>query len=758
MPYTEISGVPVFGDPQPNAVEQIVRCARDADHAALMADHHLGYAVPIGGVVAYADRVSPSGVGYDIACGNKAVRLDADADDVRRNISKIMDDVARAVSFGVGRKNAERVDHDLFTDDPAWGLPVARGLRETARAQLGTVGSGNHYVDVFTDEADRVWVGVHFGSRGLGHKLATHFIKAGGGKDGINVDPVLLDTGSDLGREYVACMELAGRYAYAGRDWVCARVAGILGAAVLDEVHNHHNFCIAADQTVPTTAGPKRMDEVVPGDEVYAFSDAGPTPTRVTAHWSSGEKPIYAVSVGARQVRCSGQHPLLVVADGETVWRNAEHLSVGDVVVCADGFYPTDGSWGARRARLVGAFLGDGWIRHDHVQRRGYTLGLAVGRGDEPHTPRYAALAADVLPNDGWGKGWRTDVPGHFGLSCSSKSAWTAAVAMGLGERSAERRVPPGAFALNRDEKLALLAGYFDADGSVADSRTSNHGRGQVASVSERLVVDLRELALACGLQVTPVSTERRTTNYGRCTVYRCSIAASSMAVVPLWHERKGANQRVGWRGRPKGLTAQDLGGVTLPEGFFARRVRSIEVCPAEPVYDLTVEHASHSFIVEGVVTHNCWRETHGGRDLWVVRKGATPAFPGQRGFVGGSMGDVSVILEGVESDESRTALYSTVHGAGRVMSRTQAAGKTRWKGGKKVRVSDGAVSPQMMREWVDRAGVELRGAGVDESPHVYKRLPEVLAHHAPSVRVLHTLTPVGVAMAGADEFDPFRD
>src|SRR5205823_14028657 len=74
---------------------------------------------------------------------------------------------------------------------------------------------------------------------------------------------------------------------------------------------------------------------------------------------------------------------------------------------------------------------------------------------------------------------------------------------------------------------------------------------------------------------------------------------------------------------------------------------------------------------------HNyAWRECHGGRDLWVVRKGATPAFPGQKGFVGGSMGDQSVILEGVESEEAKDALYSTVHGAGRVMSRTAARGK----------------------------------------------------------------------------------
>ena len=84
--------------------------------------------------------------------------------------------------------------------------------------------------------------------------------------------------------------------------------------------------------------------------------------------------------------------------------------------------------------------------------------------------------------------------------------------------------------------------------------------------------------------------------------------------------------------------------------------------------------------IIGGSVTdmvhnhHNyAWRETHDGVDLWVVRKGATPAFPGQRGFVGGSMGDDAVILEGVESEKSRASLYSTVHGAGRLFGRREA-------------------------------------------------------------------------------------
>ena len=394
MNYQIIDGIPVWGEPLQNAVDQMKNCLRTASCAALMADHHLGYAVPVGGVIAYADQVSPSGVGFDIACGNKAVCTDAKLSDVRGNIAKIMNDIWNTISFGIGRKNKEPVDHPVM-DNEIWAIPVASELKQMAAAQLGTVGSGNHYVDLFHDEQDRIWIGVHFGSRGLGHKLATHFIKAGGGTDGINVDPVVLDAHSDLGREYIACMQLAGNYAYAGRDWVCDRVARLLGANIIDSVHNHHNFA---------------------------------------------------------------------------------------------------------------------------------------------------------------------------------------------------------------------------------------------------------------------------------------------------------------------------------------------------------------------------WRERHAQGDLWVVRKGATPAFPGQRGFVGGTMGETSVILEGIESEEGTASLYSTVHGAGRLMSRTEAAGKCKWVKGVKTRVSTGKVSPEMMREWVTGANVELRGAGVDESPHCYKRLKDVLAAHSASVRILHTLTPIGVAMAGEGEIDPYRD
>jgi tRNA-splicing ligase RtcB len=392
-------GIPVWGDPvDEGALTQIRVSARTAVWAAMMADHHKGYAVPIGGVLAYDNAISPSGVGYDIACGNKAVKTDFRASETR--VAWAMDRIAEKISFGIGRKNAERVDHDLF-DDPAWQIPVIATLRDKAAVQLGTVGSGNHYVDLFEDEEGWLWIGVHFGSRGFGHSIATYYLKAGGADNGMDAEPLVLRTDTDLGQEYLEGMRLAGRYAYAGRDWVCSKVADILQAGIVEEVHNHHNYA---------------------------------------------------------------------------------------------------------------------------------------------------------------------------------------------------------------------------------------------------------------------------------------------------------------------------------------------------------------------------WKEVHAGLgEVWVVRKGATPAFTGQRGFVGGSMGDSAVIIEGADGtkfpteavyEEQKQSLFSTVHGAGRVMSRTDATGRNRK--GKQIRPP--RITREEMDAWVNGRGVVLRGAAEDEAPQAYKRLPEVLAHHAATIRILHTLRPIGVAMAGANEYDPYKD
>lgn len=425
-----------FGTPEQGAVEQAKNCLDAAFAFALMADNHKGYGMPVGGVAVYEEKITPAGVGFDIACGNKAIKLNIKRIELGDDLNRFADQIWSILSFGVGRKNATPVEHELF-NSPTWEesefLKSNPELKKKAQAQLGTIGSGNHYVDVFVDEDDYIWVGVHFGSRGLGHTIASYFMKLAG--DNVNImdeTPNTLDVNSKEGQEYLACMELAGRYAYAGRDWVCSQVAEILGGEVIDEVHNHHNFA---------------------------------------------------------------------------------------------------------------------------------------------------------------------------------------------------------------------------------------------------------------------------------------------------------------------------------------------------------------------------WKENHNGKDYYVVRKGATPAFPGQRGFIGSCMEDTSLIVEGVDSDKSKEAFYSTVHGAGRIMSRTQAAGKKKFvkqfrcgnrdcngslpfkysetnepnpkcpKCGSKthkfkgwMQVGKGSVDFDAVKERMIKKGIILKGAGADEAPEVYKKLEEVIKEHEGTIKILHKLKPLIVCMAGGDEFDPYKD
>ena len=247
----------VFGTHDDATIAQLADVASRAERAALMADGHVGYVMPIGGVAAYRDRVSVVGVGFDIACGNAAIRTDlvladlADSpDELRARLDALADEIQSTVSFGMGRKNRAGdapVDHSLFLD-PAWDAVPPRErqtLRDKARAQLGTVGSGNHYVDVFTDETGAIWVGVHFGSRGFGHTVASGFLALGQGRpwrDRVAEREVLLDLGQPIGHDYWHLMNLAGRYAYAGREWVARKVVSILGGREVELVHNHHNF------------------------------------------------------------------------------------------------------------------------------------------------------------------------------------------------------------------------------------------------------------------------------------------------------------------------------------------------------------------------------------------------------------------------------------------------------------------------------------------------------------------------------------
>src|SRR4051812_41850158 len=170
----------IFGQHDENTIAQLERCA-DAEpgaRAVLCADGHLGYSMPIGGVVGYHNVISPSGVGYDIACGNLAARTNLRADTIDdREWTRIANQIQRSISFGIGRKNSEPVkDHPVFDRIARSPVPQQRALLGLAREQLGTVGSGNHYVDLLEDEDGWLWIGVHFGSRGFGHRTATGFM------------------------------------------------------------------------------------------------------------------------------------------------------------------------------------------------------------------------------------------------------------------------------------------------------------------------------------------------------------------------------------------------------------------------------------------------------------------------------------------------------------------------------------------------------------------------------------------------------
>ena len=179
-----------------------------------------------------------------------------------------------------------------------------------------------------------------------------------------------------------------------------------------------------------------------------------------------------------------------------------------------------------------------------------------------------------------------------------------------------------------------------------------------------------------------------------------------------------------------------------------------LEILGAERVHEV---HNHHNF---------AWREEHFGRTYWVVRKGCTPASRARRASSAARWATSRSSSKASPADEAEESLYSTVHGAGRVMSRSQAAGRFRYRkqvvDGRKVRVTEqvkpGAVDWPAVQARLREQGIVLVGGGADEAPEVYRRLPDVLAAHAGSIRVKHTLRPLGVAMAGRDVFDPYKD
>lgn len=230
-----------------------------ARQAAVMPDAHVGYALPIGGVIALENAVSPYFVGFDIACRMHITILDLDPGDFLSNRSQFIDDLDAVTHFGVG-VTSDRLDHPVLSDDTWKTIATAKNRYDLAAKQIGTSGAGNHFADLMIGNVvlERDWLPLkinqsfvalvtHSGSRGFGHKMATHYSQLAKEQTakkarGIHRDYAWLDLDTDAGREYWAVMQLAGKYAQANHQIIHDRFLGKAGLSALAQYENHHNF------------------------------------------------------------------------------------------------------------------------------------------------------------------------------------------------------------------------------------------------------------------------------------------------------------------------------------------------------------------------------------------------------------------------------------------------------------------------------------------------------------------------------------
>ncbi len=725
---------------------------------AAMPDVHWGLGATIGSVIPTKGAIIPAAVGVDIGCGVMAVQTTLNANHLPDNLRNIRRAIEKAVPHG-------RTDHGGKRDKGAWGeiprrqIGVWRQLEIGYKAitekypkldrgnhvnHLGTLGTGNHFIELCLDENDQVWFMLHSGSRGVGNRIGTFFIEMAKNDMRAHIanlpdkDLAYFNEGSEHFEDYVEAVSWAQEFAMYNRKLMMEQIvdavadSGEVPEFELTEtaVNCHHNYCIPASEVIPTPDGPKSITQLNIGDKVYAFdAEKGLAEVEVKQRIFSGKKRIFTVRTDHRRIKVSGDHPLLTVVVelaphperawhqkgvGSYVWKKAAELKVGDIVVCAQNYYDAAGTQlGADWARFIGAFLGDGWIRHQ--TDRGYTVGLAIGSVQESVTGKYLTLLSRQLFPDAR---WFNNVPGVFGLSCSSKAVHTKVKELELAATSAERAVPSYCFQLPLAEKRALLAGYLDADGCLTE-RGANF-----SSRSEPLAKGLRELAISCGLRCTNIKFTNRVTNFGPNPLYAFHLSPCGLSSLPLWHDGKRA--RIQETARVSGLEVSKLGYLELPDGFFAQRVRAIERSETvEDVYDIEVNSANHSFVCEGIVVHNCAIEEHYGEEVFVTRKGAVRARKGDMGIIPGSMGARSYIVRGMGNPES---FMSCSHGAGRAMSRNEAK--------RRFTTADHEKAT---------AGIECRKdeGVIDETPACYKPIEDVMNAQSDLVEIAHTLRQV---------------
>jgi len=202
---------------------------------ALMPDVHVGYSLPIGAVVATKDVVVPAWVGYDIGCGMCALPTTFPAPLVKKKAQEIFEKIYKAIPVGFAH-NAHNTpwkeERHLERSKALKNIFAKDGLR-----QLGSLGSGNHFVEMGTDETEKVWIVIHSGSRGIGHAVATHYMKlaSGGGKTreghfGFEVE-------SAHGKDYLTDLNFCLSFALENRREMMRRIVAVLEAWLEGEAH-----------------------------------------------------------------------------------------------------------------------------------------------------------------------------------------------------------------------------------------------------------------------------------------------------------------------------------------------------------------------------------------------------------------------------------------------------------------------------------------------------------------------------------------
>jgi tRNA-splicing ligase RtcB len=244
-------------DFEPDAIQQLKNACKlpVAVSGALMPDAHVGYGLPIGGVLATDEAVIPYAVGVDIACRMKLTVLDLPVRALADDQARLTSALERETRFGMGATFRSPRQHEVMDAD--WRITkVTAKLKDRAWSQLGTSGSGNHFVEfgqlTVVDESVGLPRGEyaallsHSGSRGSGAQVAQHYSRLAR-----ELHPELpkdlahlawLDLATEAGQEYWAAMELMGRYAAANHALIHAHVTRGLGVDVRLDIENHHNF------------------------------------------------------------------------------------------------------------------------------------------------------------------------------------------------------------------------------------------------------------------------------------------------------------------------------------------------------------------------------------------------------------------------------------------------------------------------------------------------------------------------------------